>query len=86
MRKIFLIIFIVLGGVLGCALGDYFLNFNALKFLGIGAEIGFVNPLTLDLSFITLTLGFTCKINIAGIICLLLFALLGKKVVSWLKI
>ena len=86
MRKVFLIVFIVLGGVLGCALGDYFSTIKALKFLGLGAEIGFVNPLTLDLSFVTLTLGFTCKINIAGIICLLLFALLGKKVVGWLKI
>ncbi len=86
MRKIFIVIFIVLGGILGCALGDYFSAVNGLKFLGIGGQIGFVNPLTVDFSFITFTLGFTCKINVAGIICIFLFALMAKKVVGWLKI
>lgn len=86
MRKIFMIIFVVLGGVLGCALGEYCLGFSALKFLGIGAQIGFVNPLTLDFSFLSLTLGFTCKINVAGILFLILFAFLARKVASWLKI
>ena len=86
MRKIFIIIFIVLGGVLGCALGDYFSAYKGLSFLGIGGKIGFTNPLVVDFSFINFTFGFSCKINIAGIICILIFALLSKKVVSWLKI
>lgn len=86
MKKIFMIVFIVLGGILGCALGDYLSHIKALSFLGIGGQIGFVNPLTVDFSFITFTLGFTCKINIAGIICIILFALLARKVTSWLKI
>ena len=37
MRKIFMIIFIVLGGILGCALGDYFSAVKGLSFLGIGS-------------------------------------------------
>ena len=86
MRKIFMIIFIVLGGILGCALGDYFSTVRGLSFLGIGGQIGFVNPLVVDFSFITFTIGFTCKIKIAGILCILLFALIAKKVVGWLKI
>lgn len=86
MRRIFMIIFIVLGGILGCALGDYFSSVRGLQFLGIGAQIGFVNPLTVDFSFITFTLGFTCKINVAGILFLVLFALIARKLVTWLKI
>ncbi len=86
MRKVFIIIFIVLGGILGCALGDYLSGIKGLSFLGIGGQIGFVNPLTVDFSFITFTLGFTCKINIAGIICIILFAIIANKVVNWLKI
>lgn len=86
MKKIFIIIFVVLGGILGCALGDYLSTVKGLSFLGIGGQIGFVNPLTVDFSFITFTLGFTCKINIAGILCIILFAVLARKVVDWLKI
>lgn len=86
MKKIFIIIFVVLGGVIGCALGNLCINIDALKWLAIGGEVGFKNPLLIDLSFLQLTFGIWCKINIAGILCLILFAFISDKVFKWLKV
>ncbi len=86
MKKIFTIIFITLGGVIGCAIGNICSNINNLKWLAIGGEVGFKDPLVIDLSFLQLTFGIWCKINIAGILCLILFAFLSHKVTKWLKI
>lgn len=86
MKKIFIIIFVVLGGIIGCALGDMCYNIEALKWLAIGGELGFKSPLIVDLSFLQFTIGIWCKINIAGVLCLILFSFLSNKVFKWLKI
>jgi hypothetical protein len=86
MRKIFTIIFITLGGIIGCGIGNVCSGINALSWLAIGGEVGFKNPLVIDLSFLQLTFGIWCKINIAGILCLLLFGFISNKVFKWLKI
>ena len=59
---------------------------TALNWLSIGGNIGLENPLLLDLGVIELTLGFWCRINIGGVIGLVIFALLSKWITSWLKI
>lgn len=79
-------IFIISGGIIGVAIGDMFANSSTLNWLSIGGEIGFQNPLTIDLSFLKLTFGIWCKINIAGIICLILFILMSRKIFKLLKI
>ncbi|MEG1705769.1 MAG: DUF4321 domain-containing protein [Clostridia bacterium] len=86
MKKIFIIIFVILGGIIGCVLGDMCAGINALKWLSIGGEIGFKSPLIVDLSFLQFTFGIWCKINVAGVLCLILFSFMSNKVFKWLKI
>lgn len=86
MKKVIIIIFCVLGMIIGIGLGDFFSsNVPVLNWLAIGGEIGF-KPFTIDLSFIQFTLGFWSKVNLCGIVCMVLFALVSKKVLDWLKI
>lgn len=85
MKKILMAVFIIMGGIVGCGLGQAFADIDSLKWLSIGSEVGFKNPLTVDLSFIQFTIGFWCKINIAGILCLILFAFISSKIFRWLK-
>lgn len=86
MKKILTIILIILGGIIGSALGDACAHVNGFQWLAIGGTIGIKNPIVLSLSFVELTLGFWCKLNVAGIIGLLLMAFVSKKVLSWVKI
>lgn len=86
MKQIFTIVFIILGAIIGCGLGDICSGIESLKWLAIGGEIGFKNPILLDLSFLQLTFGIWCKINLAGILGLILTAFMSSKVIKWLKI
>ena len=86
MKRIFTIIFMILGTIIGCGIGNACSSIEPLKWLAIGGEVGFKNPLQLDLSFLQLTFGVWCKINIAGILCLLLFAFISNRAFKWLKI
>ncbi|MDD2376409.1 MAG: DUF4321 domain-containing protein [Clostridia bacterium] len=86
MKKIFTMVFIILGVIIGCAIGTVCSDIEPLKWLAIGGEVGFKNPLLIDLSFLQLTFGIWCKINIAGILCLVLFAFISNKAFKWLKI
>lgn len=63
-----LIIFILAGIVLGGLIGDLAGKIDFLWWLGYGQSFGLTEPLTLDLSVISLTFGLTFKINIASII------------------
>ena len=51
---------IVVGGFIGTAFPDTFLNY--------GQSFGLTNPFVLDLGIIAITLGLTIKITIASII------------------
>lgn len=86
MKKIIVIIFAVLGMIVGGAFGDAATTIDSLKWLSIGGELGFKNPIVLDLNFLQFTIGFWCKINLAGVLGMVIFALASKKVLDWLKI
>ena len=86
MKKAIIIIFGILGMIVGVALGEMTTSIQALSWLSIGGEIGLKTPLTIDLSFIQLTFGFWGKISICGVLCMVAFAFISKKVLDWLKI
>lgn len=86
MKKIFVIAFVVIATIIGCMIGESVSNIGTLSWLGIGGSFGFENPFTLDLSFMTLTFGVWCKINVAGVIALILSSYMANKVFKWLKI
>lgn len=86
MRKIIIIIFCILGMLVGVTLGEYLSAIPALRFLSIGGEIGIKNPMVIDLVFMQFTLGVWLKISICGVICMVIFAFVSKALVSWLKI
>lgn len=80
MNTVIKIITICAGIILGGYLGELALSVPALEFLSVGKELGFTNPLTLDLSIIKLTFAFTVKLNIAGIIGFIVSLFIVKKV------
>ena len=82
MRRLFILIFCILGLIVGVIIGEQMTG--ALSWLGLGGTIGFTDPLVLDLKVIVLTLGFWCKINVGGVIGLVIFALLSKWITGWL--
>ncbi len=63
-----LILFILAGIVVGGLIGEFASGVDFLWWLGYGKNFGLTEPLILDLSIITLTLGAQFKINIASII------------------
>ena len=85
MRKALIIILCALGLFVGVIIGDQMAG-TAVNWLSLGSSIGLDHPLALTLGVIKLTLGFWCKINIGGVIGLILFAVLAKWITGWLKI
>lgn len=85
MRKAIIIILCALGLIVGVIVGEQMAG-TTLNWLSLGGSIGIEDPLVLDLNVIELTLGFWCKINIGGVIGLVLFAIISKWITSWLKI
>jgi hypothetical protein len=67
---------LVIGGLIGDTLG----NISFLKWLNYGKQIGLTPPLNLDLSFFTLELGLTIKLNISGIIGMIIATIIYKKI------
>ena len=59
---------------------------NYLNWLSIGGAFGLQNPVTIDLSFIQFTIGFWCKVSVCGVVFMIIFAFLSKKILDWLKI
>ena len=74
-----LIIFILCGLVIGGLIGELTKNVSWLNFLSYGQSFGLTNPVTLDLGVMQLTLGRMFKINIAGILGIILSIFLYKK-------
>ncbi len=85
MRRTLILILCLLGLIVGVFVGEAFAG-TSMNWLSLGGSVGFENPLVLNLGVITLTLGFWCKINIGGVIGLVIFALLAKWITGWLKI
>lgn len=86
MKKTIVIIFGIVGMILGVALGEMTTAIPALNWLAIGGEIGFKTPVTVDLDFIQFTFGLWGKISICGVLCMVALAFISKKVVDWLKL
>ena len=86
MRKILTVILAILGMVLGGIVGPSFAGIKFLSWLSIGGEFGLSNPLVLKLDFIELTFGLWCKVNIAGVLFAIIFALIGHELLRKLKI
>ena len=63
-----LVLFMLAGIVLGGLIGELASSFDFLWWLGYGQSFGLSNPLTLNLSIISITFGLEFKINIASII------------------
>lgn len=86
MKQILTVILIIMGGLLGSALGDMFATTSGLQWLAIGGTIGFKEPVVISLSFLEFTFGLWCKLNVGGAIGLVLFAFLSSKVTKWVKL
>ena len=86
MKKTIVIICAILGMIVGVAVGDAFSGVPYLSCLSLGGAIGLQNPVTIDISFMQFTIGFWCKISVCGVIFLVLFAFLSKKILDWLRI
>lgn len=82
MRNFFKVMIVFMGIVLGIYLGELALEVPWLKFLAFGKDIGLTNPVTLDLGFISITLGFMCKLNLAGILGFVIALFVIKKAVK----
>ena len=86
MKRIIVIICAILGMIVGVAIGEATAGVEYLKWLAIGGELGFTEPIVLDLSFLKLTFGIWCKVSIGGVLFMIIFALVSQKVVRWLKV
>lgn len=75
-----LLIFLLSGLVLGGLLGEIAKNVDFLWWLSYGEEFGLSNPITLNLSVITVTFGLMFRINIASIIGMALAIFIYRKI------
>lgn len=86
MKQVLTVVLVIMGGILGVAIGDMCANASGLQWLAIGSTIGIKEPVIVSLAFLEFTFGFWCKLNIAGVIGLISFAFLSSKVTSWVKL
>ncbi len=68
MKKFLKVMIIFMGIILGVFLGEMAKEVEWIKFLSFGQDIGLDKPLSLNLGFMQITLGFFIKLNIAGIL------------------
>lgn len=73
-----LLIFILAGIVIGGFIGQMAADAGVLTWLNYGQQFGLTQPLVLDLGILVLTFALTIRITIAGIIGLVLAALLYR--------
>ncbi len=71
-----LLVFLMAGIVLGGFIGSLAESSGMLSWLNYGQTFGLTNPLILDLGILVLTFGLTMRITIAGIIGMILAALI----------
>ena len=70
-----ILVILIIGVVFGELVTYFTQDIAALNWLSIGHTIGMQSPLVLDLSVITLTIGFTLQINVAVILGILISSL-----------
>lgn len=73
-----LLIFILIGIVLGGLIADVSAGIASLSWLGYGNSFGLTSPLVLDLGVIVVTFALQIKITIASIIGVVLAILIYK--------
>lgn len=86
MKRVIVVVCAILGMIVGVGIGEAVSSIPYLQWLSIGGEIGFANPIVLDLNFLKITFGIWCKISVGGVIFLLIFALVSQWVTRWLKL
>lgn len=87
MKRTIIIVCCILGMIVGVTLGEYLAALTpALKFLALGGQIGVKTPFVVDLLFMQFTFGLWLKVNICGVICMVIFACISKVILGWLKI
>jgi len=60
-----LAIVVSLGAILGIVIGEALVGYPVLAFLSRDVHVGIDPPLVADLKFLTVTLGFTFRLNLA---------------------
>ena len=75
-----LLVFLLSGLVIGGLLGELAAKVDWLWWLAYGQSFGLSNPISLDLSVITITFGLMFKINIASIIGMAIAIFIYRKV------
>ena len=75
-----LLVFILSGLVVGGLLGQLASNVDWLWWLSYSQSFGLQDPITLDLSVVTMTFALMFRISIASIIGMLLAILIYKKI------
>ena len=70
---------LVVGSLLGELLGAMLREGLVQDFLTRGPTLGLTSPATLDLRFLSLTFGFALKVNVVGLVGVVLSALALRK-------
>lgn len=86
MKKVLVFIFTLLGMIIGVSIGESGMLGGPLAFLAIGGELGFKSPIVVDLNFMQFTIGFWCKVNIIGLVLMVVFCIISKKLLDFIKI
>lgn len=86
MKRAIVIIFCILGMVVGLAIGESVASVSYLSWLNYGGEIGIKTPVVIDLAFLQFTIGFWIKVTVGGMIGMVSFGLLSRVIVDWLRI
>ncbi|WP_101697414.1 DUF4321 domain-containing protein [Clostridium minihomine] len=79
LRNLFLIILLLLAVVLGKVIGTVTQGISFLSWLGVGANFG-LEPVTVNLSVVTFTLGMMVSINVAQALLLAIAILIFNTV------
>lgn len=69
-----LVVIVIAGAMLGSVLGNAVGQFTYLSWLGAYVKFGLAPPVTIDLHVLTLTLGFTLRLNLAIVLGILVSA------------
>ena len=85
MKKVIVIICAILGMIVGVAIGQSVSEIPYLSWMAIGGDVGFTEPVVLDLSFLKLTFGIWIKVTVGGVIFMLIFAFISQWVTRWLR-
>jgi len=75
-----LLIFLLVGLVIGGFIGELAQKIGGFSWLAYGKSFGLQSPLVLDLSILTITFGFTMRINLASIIGIALSILIYRNI------